>query len=97
MEKTKKAVQPLAVEFDYIHEQIVFSDIAEVMVSEDNVSISFATKSRNGKKALVSHKVYLTIPHFLRLTEVTLEFRDNILNDLNKRAKNFIESENPTS
>lgn len=80
--------------FDHSTEVLLFSDIAEINVTGETVAISFATQSRDGKTAKVSHTVYLTVPHFIRLADVSHNLRNNIVNEITKKAEEFRKGNN---
>ncbi len=74
----------------------VFSDVAEIQITEDNVAISFATRDRgktaNLNKARVSHIVYLSVPHFFRFVEIAQGLSEGFKRDI----KDQIESKSKT-
>lgn len=96
MNKPNKEQKQEAVKakFDHSKEELLFSDIAEINVAGETVTISFATQSRDGKTAKVSHTVYLTTPHFIRLADVCHNLRNNIFNELTKTAEEFRKGNN---
>ncbi|HAC24406.1 MAG TPA: hypothetical protein DCE81_05775 [Cytophagales bacterium] len=79
----------MLVKFDYSNEVSLFADIAEINVKEETVSISFAIQSRDGQTAKVSHTIFLTVPHFIRLADVSKGLRDNIVDEITKRVEEF--------
>jgi hypothetical protein len=86
--------QEINTKFDHSTEVLLFSDIVEVNVTGETVTLSFATQSRDGKTAKVSHTVYLTVPHFIRLADVSHNVRNNIVNEITKRAEEFRKGNN---
>ncbi len=75
------------IEFDHSNEVTLYSDIAEINVANDSVTLSFALRDRNGKKAKVSHTVYLSIPHFIALADVCFNLKNNMVSDLQQKAE----------
>jgi len=70
--------------FDSDYAENVFTDIVQVNVTSETVSMSIAIRSKDGKSAKVSHNIIMTLPHFMRFTEVC----NNIASDTLKRIKN---------
>jgi hypothetical protein len=64
----------------------VFTDIIQVVLVGDSVNLDIAIRSRkDGGAAKVSHTIHMTVPHFLRVTEV--------FNDLSLQINNQIKTQ----
>ena len=50
--------------------QNIFTDIIEISASMEAVSMEIAVRNKDGKTAKASHNLIMTIPHFMRFTEV---------------------------
>ncbi len=76
MEQKKKAI-----DFDYSGAKSVFTDVVQVNILDDVVHLGIGLKERDGK-AIVSHKIYMTLNHFFKFSEVcsqaTIDIKKNI-------------------
>jgi ribosome-binding factor A len=64
--------------------QHYFTDIIEVKIVDDRVGVTFAIKDVENKKAIVSHRVYFTLNHFLTFSNVCANASKLIEENFNK-------------
>ncbi len=62
----------------------IFTDIIEVNVIEDSVSLCLGVRLPNTNKVIVSHRIFMTLSHFLRLNDVCRQTTDLINKNINK-------------
>lgn len=81
--KDPNAEQKIDLNFDKA--EVVFSDLVQINLSAETVSLEFAQRSRVvSNKANVTHSIVLTIPHFLRLAETTQSVAKPIIQKMKK-------------
>ena len=64
-----------------------FSDIIEVKVVDDRISLKFGIKDVENQKANVSHTVFLTLGHFIRFTDVCTQTSKLISQNIERFSK----------
>ncbi len=57
------------IEYDYSQTQSIFSDIVEISFRGDYVCLNIGLKSHDKDMVNVSHSLYLTLPHYMRLVQ----------------------------
>lgn len=75
-----------SVQFKYTDKtESYFTDIVQIKVSQDTVVLTFGQRDMDDMtKAEATHKVYISIAHFLRLTEVCNATAKRIIDEINK-------------
>jgi hypothetical protein len=66
--------------------QNVFTDFIQINLSNETATIEIAIKDLNNKSAKVSHHIILTLPHFLRFSEVCKIAADHIFKQLKDQS-----------
>ena len=66
--------------------QNVFTDFIQVNLSNETATIEIAIKDLNNKTAKVSHNIILTLPHFLRFSEVCKIAADQIFKQIKDQS-----------
>jgi|GEM_PF-3797716 len=76
------------IQFEESDAQHVFTDIIQVVLSGDTVVLDIAIRSKKEEEpAKVSHTIHMTVPHFLRVTEVFKELSDKINEQIESQTK----------
>lgn len=79
---SKKSEKNLIEFIDSDDIQNVFTDIIQINVNNETVSIKTAIRDGNNETAKSSHNIILTIPHFLRFAEVCGNTASKILDQV---------------
>lgn len=84
--KPKEPNAELKIDLNFDNVEVVFSDLVQINLSAETVSLEFAQRSRTANnEANVTHSIVLTIPHFLRLAETT----QNVAKPMIEKMKKF--------
>lgn len=76
------------VNYNYDKTKVVFSDMVQIIVSPETVSLDFAQRSRKSKDEVnVTHSMVITIPHFIRLVEASQNLAKPIVENMKKFQK----------
>tara|TARA_R110000868_G_scaffold198864_1_gene445456 strand:- start:79 stop:336 length:258 start_codon:yes stop_codon:yes gene_type:complete len=74
--------------FDDSNSEHVFTDILQVVMTGDAVTLDIGIRSKKeGNPSKVSHSVHMTVPHFLRVTEVFKDLADKISEQIESQTK----------
>ncbi len=86
MAKTKNK----KIEFIYDNNfETVFTDLIQIDAKIETVSFELAVKDREDKTAVITHRVIMTLPHFLRFVEVS----NNLASEIHEKIEEFKKEE----
>lgn len=84
--KEEKGIEK--VEFNRVEDfEHLFTDIVQVKGDLETVYIDLGLKDKDGKSATVKKVVIMTMPHFLRFTEVCKKLSDTYQVEIKKQEK----------
>ncbi len=63
--------------------EAIFTDVVQVNITQETVTLNLALRDQDGNKAEINHKVYMTLPHFIRFADVC----SNISEDIKKQIE----------
>lgn len=86
VESKKESVQ---IEFIEENPEIIYTDVIQINLSNEAVVFSLSLRNKDNKTANVSHRVYMTLPHFIRFADTTY--------NLAGQAKKLLEDDNDTN
>lgn len=65
----------------------VFTDIIQINVSNETVSLELAIRNKDNKTADITHNVIMTLPHFMRFMQVGNKISTDIREQLQAKKK----------
>ena len=65
----------------------IFTDVIRINVNMETVTLELGIKNRDGLAVEVTDKVIMTLPHFMRFTEVCHKSALSITNQINEKIK----------
>lgn len=77
--------KPQTIEFINEDTVNVFTDLVQINVTNETVSIELAIRNKDNKTAVISHNVIMTVPHFMRFVQVSNGISTEILSKLKNR------------
>ena len=67
--------------------EIHFSDLVKIEGNPETVSLTFCIRSHDNLTATATHKVIMTLPHYLRLVETCNKTAKEMLGKIEKAKK----------
>lgn len=89
MTKKNSKKESEQVEFIEDNPDVIFTDVIQINLSNEAVVFNLSLRSYDNKTAKVTHKVYMTLPHFIRFVDTN--------NNLAGQVKKLLEEENGTN
>lgn len=65
-----------------------FSDVVKLEANPETIAFTFGIRSGDNETAKASHKVIMTVPHFLRLADVCSKAAKDVRTQIEKEKKN---------
>lgn len=83
MAKKKSTKIPIS----YESVENIYTDLIEIRIRDDAAILVLATKDEDGKTGKASHKVYMTLSHFVRFADVCNQGVENVKDQIKKANK----------
>lgn len=81
--------EPEQIKFIEDDPDVIFTDVVQINLSNEAVVFNLSLRNKDNKTAKVTHRVYMTLPHFIRFAETN--------NNLTGQEKKLLEEENGTN
>jgi hypothetical protein len=77
------------IKFEYSKNGIetIFTDIVQIQVNNETVSLELGIRNKDGKTAEVGQRIIMTLPHFMRFADVCYKSANDISEQLNLLRK----------
>ena len=74
-------------QFNSENAENVFTDVVQINVRDEIVTLELGIRNKSGDSADVSHNVIMTLPHFMRFTKVCQNVSNDILDQMKELEK----------
>ena len=77
------------IEFRYSENTpVIFTDVISINVNFETVVLELALRDKEDNRATVTNKVIMTLPHFIRFSNICNKSVQNVMAQIEKQKKN---------